>query len=642
MNTIYAFPLSQELAQAKVVVTTNPDGTPCSYVHDPAWDYSGMFSSSIGRTFKLNFEHIDIKYRQGIQHVLYTISHGKKWGFSTILNRRSALLHIAEIIGCTNWKTLNSEATYDLFKKTLKSKNLSTSIVEIIKITLNDMFDSCIIQRFITPSENFTKKLSSNRKNQQHIALPESMMNKLLSTAIEIVEAYHPYRHSISAAYETYFTELAYRKENGIRMHDLSNWAKSNVKHEIPFENFRVEGHVSNAIEIQTACWIVLIGFSGIRTSEGLSMNASSYDDSRSLNGTVIPLIHGKISKTQHTGKPKAETWITHPIVKQALELAYDMSMFARKYYRKKLQALPKNSANENLLCATSSAFLILSRNKQTGQVINKNITQYLYKFSEKYNIRANMDDAHEFNILNPTRKGQLSAGDLLPKLSNHDFRRSYAVFFMRNKFGSLMSLRSQFKHQNINMTDWYQNGASLAAHFDLQMDVELQKMIHVANQDVHENILFYIYNEAETLSGVEGHKIINARKSYQVDYPGQIYMSTEEIKNCLRKNKISVVEHPTGFCFNPKCDRVCSNDKASGICAHEVVTPDKAREALPRHQRLVRKFRALNTGRYYMRAVLADIQTHIKGIEKTLHEHKIAFEQFTDTIKSQSIEDIT
>ncbi|ELI6431870.1 hypothetical protein RRM65_001608 [Aeromonas salmonicida subsp. salmonicida] len=641
MNLLYIFPFRTYVTQARIVATTNTDGTPCSYVDDLTWDYHGMLSNTFGKSLKVNFGHIDMRYRHDIQHTLHAISRGKNWSFSTLLNRRSALVHIAELIGSTDWSTINSEARYILFKRELKSKRLSNSVVVLIKITLDDMFDIGITQRLIAPNENFTKKLSSDRKTQQNIALPEPMMNKLLSKAIDIIEAYHPYRYSISMAYEAYFTELNRRKEQGVRIHDLSAWAQKNIKHGIPFSNFCLDGHASNAIEIQTACWLVLIGFSGIRTCEGLSMNASSYDDSRSYNGNTIPLIHGEISKTQPTGKPKAETWITHPVVKLALELAYEMSMFARTHYRKKLNTLPQKSSCKNLLHATSSAFLILSINKQSGQVINKNITQQLHRFAEKYDVRASADDILEFNTLNPTRKGQLSTGDLLPKLSNHDFRRSYAVFFMRNRFGNLMSLRAQFKHQNINMTYWYQNGASLAAYFDLHIDIELQKMIQTANQDIHEQVLYYIYNDAETLSGVEGHKIISARKMYQVDYPGQIYMTKEEIKNSLRKKNISVVEHPTGYCFNPKCDRICSSDKESEICAHEVVTPEKAREALPRHQRLVNKFRALNNSRYYMRAVLADIQTHIKSIEKTLNEHNIPFEPFTDLINASSIGDI-
>lgn len=626
---------------SRIIATTNSDGTPCSYVDDLQWDYHGMFASAFGRSPRLHFEHINIKFRLGIQHTLYIITKGKNLSFESIANYRTMLLTISELIDSTDWNIINHEEAYTSFKKSLKAKQFSIRTVNEIRSVLNILFDQGLTKRYISPNENFNTNLSSNKEVQQHIALPELMMSKLLAKAIEIVEIFHPYRNAISDAYDAFYSEFERRKEKGISINHISRWAKNNIKHGIPITYFNTSCSATLVIEIQTACWIVLLGFSGIRKREALTMNPDSYDDSRRYNGYVIPIIHGKISKNQQTGKPKNESWITHPIVNLALELAYDMSEFSRSRYRKKLKKLPSSALNERLLEETSSAFLLLCLNKEKETVIRRNIGDSIPKFAAKYNVRASADDVVEFNLLNQNRKGQLSIGGLLPQLSNHDFRRSYAVFVIRNRFGNLMSLRDQFKHLNINMTLWYQNGASLASALDLKLDVELQQMVLAANLEIHENTLFYIFNEAETLSGFEGGKIIAARKAYQVEYPGQIYMTRDEIRNSLRNNTISVVEHPTGFCFNPNCDRICANDKSSEICKNEVMTPEKAREALPRHQRLVRKFRALNNDRYYMRAILSDIQTHIKGIEKNLIEHNIPFDPFTDQINAPGMEDI-
>lgn len=635
MSTHYLYPLPPYLTATRIVVTTHADGTPCSYVDDLTWDFNGMLSGSFGKPLLLNFEHIDIKFRLGIQNALYVISKEKNWGFATISNYRQCLQHISEAIGSTDWNIINNQENYFLFKKSIRSKNFSQSTTQEIHSVLNTMFDCGLTQRYISPQEGFYKKCSSGIPVQQHIALPEPMMTKLLSKAIEVVEFYHPYRNAISAAYNIFFTEYERRQAKGIRVNKMISWANKNIQHGIPSNDFFINAHASSANKIQTACWLVLIGFSGIRTREGLMMNPSCYDDSRRYNNNIIPLIHGKISKNQSTGKPKKESWITHPIVKLALELAYDMSEFARAHYRQKFTFSPSSTMSERLLQETSSAFLMLSFNKQKRKVVRCKIGDSLHKFSEDYDVRATSEDVLEFNTLNPTRKGQLSVGDLLPKLSNHDFRRSYAVFFIRNRFGNIMSLRSQFKHDNIIMTTWYQNGASLAAALDLKLDAELQQMIQTANQDVHEKTLFYIYNEAKTLSGVEGGRIMAARNENEAEYPGQIYMTMDEIRKRLRNNTISIVEHPTGFCFKPDCDRICSSDKSSELCKHEVITPEKAQESLHRHQRLVCKFRALNNDRYYMFSILSDIQTHIKGIEKTLIEHNIEFEPFTDKINS-------
>lgn len=623
---------------SRIVVTTNTDGSPCSYMDDLIWDYNGMLSCAVGTSPIINFQYINRAHRLGIQTTLYQITKNKRLSFESIDSNRYMLQTISELIGSVDWNIINVEENYIKFKVALKIKQYSPRTVREIRSVINTLFDHGLTKRYISSKEMLDKYYSSNEEVKQHIAVPERMMSRLLSKAIEIIETYHPYRHAISDAYNAYYYEQKRRIDNGISTEHLGRWARNNIKHGVPLAEFNIDYAAKQAVEIQTACWIVLIGFSGIRKKEGLLMNPDSYDDSRKYNNYVIPIIHGQITKTQPTGKPKKESWITHPIVKTALELAYDMSEFSRIRYREKLGRLPSSASNIRLMHETSSAFLKLYYKENRESVIRRNIGDNIYNFAAKYNIRASSDDVIEFNLLNPTRKGQLSTGGLLPKLSNHDFRRSYAVFIMRNRFGNIMSLRAQFKHLNINMTLWYQNGSSLVAALDLQLDVELQQMVQAANQEIHENTLFYIFNDAETLSGFEGEKIIANRKAHQLDYPGQIYISREEIRNNLRNNTISVVEHPTGFCFNPDCDRICANDKSFEICKHEVITPEKAHDAKLRHQRLVKKFRSLNNDRYYLRAVLTDIYTYIKGIEKNLIAHNIPFEPFIDQIHAPSI----
>ena len=106
------------------------------------------------------------------------------------------------------------------------------------------------------------------------------------------------------------------------------------------------------------ACFIVVLGFSGVRKSEAQSMNKESYDDSKKFQGEIVPLLRGKISKTELAGKPTAETWITHPITKKALELAYDLSDFARKHYRKKYSKLDDIEIRDRYLSELNSAFI--------------------------------------------------------------------------------------------------------------------------------------------------------------------------------------------------------------------------------------------------------------------------------------------
>ncbi|SHI28784.1 hypothetical protein [Ferrimonas marina] len=646
--TLYSFALGLSehpftAVERVPVATTHADGTPCSYVYDITWDYHGMLAASTGTNLELHFEHIDPARRPGIQRALHAITCDKPLSIKELAVKRYTLQIIADSLGGTDWAQLDVELHYDRFKKALKAQNRSTGVVRYIQSVLRDLCNAGLIEHYIAGSEKFVKECASTTKRrQQHIALPETMASKLFASAIAIVERYHPYRHAISAGYDALYSELDERRARGKDTSKMAQWARSNLDHGVPFDDFYLGTGALCAGEIQVACWLVLLGFSGVRDKEGKSMNQGSYDDSRSYQNKVVPVLHGRISKSEQAGKPKPESWVTHPIVKLALELADDMSEFARKRYRAVLQAQPQTPRRDSMMNDLSSAFLVLDLSRQHKNVIMSGLNRKLPAFAEKYGVRATAEDVAEFDAMNPTRKGQLAVGALLPKLSNHDFRRTYAVFLCRNRLGNLMTLRSQYKHDNTAMTDWYQNGASLAAILDLRLDEDLRKTVEQANLDIHENVLFEIFNEDENLGGFEGRRIKAERDAHQAKYPGQIYMSREEIRTMLRNNTIAVVEHPTGLCFNPDCDRICASEKSTVTCKKEVVPTRLVRENyLPRHQRWVSKFRALNTGRYYMKSILADILTDIKAIEKTLAEHKIPFEPLTDEIVAPGIADV-
>ena len=70
---------------------------------------------------------------------------------------------------------------------------------------------------------------------------------------------------------------------------------------------------------------------------------------------------------------------------------------------------------------------------------------------------KANTADVKEFDLLNPTRIGDLKVGKILVP-HPHAFRRTFAVYLVRNRLGSLLDLKYQFKHMNVAMTSWYSN----------------------------------------------------------------------------------------------------------------------------------------------------------------------------------------
>ncbi len=178
-------------------------------------------------------------------------------------------------------------------------------------------------------------------------------------------------------------------------------------------------------------------------------------------------------------------------------------------------------------------------------------------------------------------------------------------------------------------MTLYYQKESDLLRELDFVIDDELIGEIEGVRKVILTETLYNIYNECETLSGKEGVRILNERNKYA----GTIYMTRKEIQSQIDNGTISVVEHPTGYCTKPDCDRVCASDKSANTCQHEIVTPEKAKARIPVRERMIARFRSMNTGDYFNYSILYAIKLEIKSIEITLSKHGIDITPFNDEI---------
>jgi len=614
-------------------VTLYSDGSVCSRMQDVEWSFVAKLQTGVGKENKVTFSNVDESHRLDIQKVIYKIHKQFPSSVSAILMRINNLKLIANCIGSTQWSKLNQDNYYRQFKNTLKDRKYSITI----------LYDLGIISRYEKNTKyKFTKGLACSTKQvkKQHIAIPEGMSSQLFKVAMDIVDKYHPYRHEISAihtkaiqAQKEVFAEAGSKKKvskRGVQWRVAERLKK--IKHNVP--DFKLSLIFEDILEIQTACLLVIQGFSGVRLGESVSFDKNSYDSVPFSDEFDIPLLLGEITKVNENGVPTREAWVTHPISEKAIELAYDMSEYARDIYKAIIECYhedEKKVAEREL----NTAFITLGVISQKTKFIQqKSYAKRYLKFQKKYKISATQADVDEFDLLNPTRKGTLHVGGFLPKLSPHDFRRTFAVFLVRNKLGNLMTLKHQYKHLNIAMTAWYANHSQLAAQMDFELDDELKELVKAANEDLHTDILFHIFNESETLSGKEGERIAKERGSYA----GEIYMSRDEIKEQVKNGALSIVEHPTGFCTNPTCDRICASETSTVTCQHEIVTSEKAKSRILVRNRLIARFNALNDERTYMASILTQMYTQIKAIEITLSKHNLDFIPFEAEIKSQTM----
>ena len=609
------------------VITRNADGSPLSYVFDEIWDfrYSKKFSSAVEER-EISFKSIPVKFRKNIQYSLsLMLGINAKLSEKSIRHKKGHLHRIAICLGTSDWSKLDNDNEFRHFKSQLKKKKFSKSTVQGTLITLNQLFQLKFTSRNIENIKKTTEKIACPRKPEkiQHIAIPEVMASKIFKSAESVIEKYHPFRKEISDAYATYYLERDKFLENNPKVESKKFWKKRGqyLNFDIPIKDLIIRPTEEDLDLIKTACFIQILGYSGIRNGEGISIGRDGYEE-KEYHGFKVPYINGVSTKPNEKGLPTEESWITHPSVKKALELLFDSSQFARDAYRVLYSNDPiKLEAIENGLISTN---LCKHRNKVLWSHTSLNAN--LNKFLRANNIVASQKDVEEFDMVNPTRKGTLEVGGFLPKFTSHDFRRTFAVFLTRNKLGSIMTLKKQYKHLNLMMTKWYANNSELAAALDLKVDSELQELVNEANVLIMTETAYEVFT-SPTLSGGEGERIEKERE--KVQYEGSIYVTKQELERQIRMGKLSIVENPTGYCFNPECTRICSSNLSSVTCKHEAVTREKALESVSKRTRLIVKFKNLLSFGSLYSSIRNRIFVEIKAIEHLFTKHEIEFEPF-------------
>lgn len=612
-------------------VTIHSDGSTLSQIFDLKWDFSGMEQGSVGSRSSVSFKEIDIAYRQDIQITLaYIMKAFKKKNKSypsrsQVNNWKLGLTHLAEVIGSSHWGDLSDDVRYKRFliniKKLIQRRNLSVTAVSNIITVINKLNEVGLCVR--VPDGNKLRSMAC-KDVEQHIAIPIGIYQKIIKHALDVVEALHPHRHSIC--------ELQRRAEdeNSLTLHQSND-----VEHEVP--NFKVSRNGSSINDILKACAIVVLAFSGMRVGEVISLSKYSFKEK---GGSKIPVLTGE--ETKRNGKVVQEVWQTHTVVKDALELAFDATQYLRDVYKAKndesfeLGGISKEKYSRSSRQLASS-FLVARQSVNQLNFVQTNMSRLLNGFVQKLGIVATQSEVDEFNRLNPSREGQLKVGGTLPKLTPHDFRRSFAVFFKRYGFGSSSTIKFQYKHANIQMSDYYGNNARLQAMEDVLLDNDLLKLMNEEGIQMGVDIFDEIYNESEHLGGAGGERI--AKDKFERLSSGEhVYMTRSEIERLVRNGTLSVVKLPTGgYCTNTTCSRVCGiGEFAAEIkpCEHEVITDKQAKIILKQNKRLIKAFREMNTGDPMMNSILIGQKQKIQRNEQKIKDFNLTFEPFTDKVK--------
>lgn len=601
------------------------EGKAYSYYNDEIWVLPERNST-------VKFHKLEGKFKKAIKHLIYELIIKK----NTIVSARTfsgnwiegaiACQKVIIATGGDSYRYIESDLGYRKFichAKTLKIKHKTWKNNLII---LSKLYNMGLLFRKIESSDALARELSYlSEKTQQTMAIPEKIAAAYIKSSIDIVERYYPYRFSISKAYGEFIENYDHFKQQHNYTATSRQKAQEIAIHNIPYEDFSSDLTGVWLSWLRGACYILIASFTGCRDGEIQSFDLNSY--SEEVYGDMrIPLVSGIHSKTNIGGAKRKTTWVTTPLTQKAIELLWHSFDFARDIWKKRVVEIDHVDDRDNFIKKIDSLFLNLPYRLET---INPNagrqsIRGSLSVFVNSVGHLASANDVKEFDTLNPTRKNELKIGHVLIP-NPHAFRRTFAVFLVRNKLGSLINLKYQYKHVNIAMTAWYSNQANVAGYLDMTVDDELMCLIAEENHDFMTDTLYHIYNEAEALSGKEGERIMSARGQSSAS----IYLSRDEISRQVKNGQMSIIENPFGHCTNPVCTRICDMQ----TCKYKIVTKEKALSLLPIREKLVLKFKAMKELDVRQPNILSKIFYDIKSIDKSLSEHEIAYTSFDETI---------
>lgn len=236
-----------------------------------------------------------------------------------------------------------------------------------------------------------------------------------------------------------------------------------------------------------------------------------------------------------HTFKlgEKRETWITASSSKQAIEL---MTVLTERWRK---EAEYPNEKYVGSLWVNQTY-----RSKPPIPIPDWN--KRLQLFCKQHNFVVTESDYQECIESNPRSlegvRKTVKVGQPW-RMCSHQFRRTLEFYCIKNRLGTMVALKQQFKHLYLAMTEWYTNGGRLESFRDLVVDKKLQKVLDENNAETTTNKIFKQWHSDENLSGSYGKAIMRMRS----DIP-HIYSSWDVIYRAVKEGKLTL--HGTAYSY--------------------------------------------------------------------------------------------
>jgi hypothetical protein len=507
------------------------------------------------------------------------------WLFNKSPKQRKALTFSAVLTRLTNIKiayrflmqqnesslaALSSSKLWLSFKNFLQAENLSRGVVERVFVGINAAIYDCGWHKIMLGLElirsTFEAEKISNRERQQTLVIPERLCHAIYGKAIDLIERARPLVQLIAdteQALQANYLEgkqivyekvqqgqsFAFMNEDGSIDNQkyagciADNQAQRPELLIAPLASKLPEISLRNAIEFNqylsllvTASYIVCGGFSGMRESELDKLTPNSYYKD-TLSGRVFHMLQSHTFKLRQ----KRETWITAGASKTAIDL---MTVLTKRW---RDEATYPDKTYTNTLWLTQK-----NRSKPPKLISRWNVR--MLQFCKQHGFVVTEEDFQECLESNPRSTERVRENVIVGqpwRLTTHQFRRTLAFYCVKNRLGTLVALKQQFKHLYLAMTEWYTNGGKLASLRGLKVDPSIMQALNEINAETTTNKIYKQWHSDETLSGSHGKTIMKMRG----DVP-TIYSSWDVIYKAVKDGKLTLHGTSHSYCKNGyNCD---------------------------------------------------------------------------------------
>lgn len=283
--------------------------------------------------------------------------------------------------------------------------------------------------------------------------IPDEILAKLFQQAVAYLE---------KAEYL-----LALRREHKKNLKTSKN-KKSRDKSRLHLQSEGYTGSLTSLNEeityALTACIIIILTTTGIRSNELLSLTVDGYFTTQE-NGVEIKWIRGMVEDT-----PKV--WICNTITHRAIEIAVKITEDLRDELITHIADLEKSKLDDKLLSTNriheKSIFLGVKTRGKISTFNNSTVNQRLKRFTKLAKVDWN--------------------------LASHQFRPTFAFYVVRSRHGDYRYLKEHFGHAGLDMLISYSHHA--------EHDASLLEDIGFAYSEYKQSALEHMLFETTYLAG--------------------------------------------------------------------------------------------------------------------------------------------